>query len=104
MVGGYFPGGQMVKKSACNTGYPGSISGSERSAGGGHDHPLLYICLKNPMDRGAWWATAHGVTKSQIQLSMHSVGTRLYIRKNKREQVVYGPEKHRYHSVIYSSS
>ena len=42
----------------------GSISGSERSPGGGHGNPLQYSCLENPMDRGAWQATVHGVAKS----------------------------------------
>ena len=42
----------------------GSIPVSERSPGGGHDNPLWYSCLENPMDRGAWRATVHGVTKS----------------------------------------
>jgi len=37
--------------------------------GGGNFNPLQYSCLKNPMDRGAWWATVHGVTKSQTHLS-----------------------------------
>ena len=41
----------------------GSIPGSGRSLGGGHNNPLQYFCLENPMDRRAWWATAHGVTK-----------------------------------------
>ena len=41
------------------------ILGSGRSPGRGHDNPLQYSCLKNPMDRGAWWATVHGVAKSQ---------------------------------------
>ena len=41
----------------------GSIPGSGRSPGGEHDNPLQYSCLENPMDRGAWWATVHGVTK-----------------------------------------
>ena len=36
--------------------------------GGGNGNPLLYSCLENPMDRGAWWATVHGVTKSQTRL------------------------------------
>ena len=52
-----------------------SITGLERSPAGGHVNPLQCCCLKNPMDRGAWWATVHGVTKSQTQLkqlSMHS--------------------------------
>ena len=42
----------------------GSIPGSGRSPGGGHGNPLQYSCLENPMDRGAWWATVHGVAKS----------------------------------------
>ena len=40
------------------------ISGLGRSPGEGNGNPLQYSCLKNPMDRGAWWATVHGVTKS----------------------------------------
>ena len=46
------------------TGDVGSIPGLGRSPGGGHGNPLQYSCLKNPMDRGAWRATAHRVTKS----------------------------------------
>ena len=42
-----------------------SIPGSGRSPGGGHDNPLKYSHLKNPMDRGAWQATVHRVTKSR---------------------------------------
>ena len=43
----------------------GSIPGSGRSPGGGHGNPLQYSCLKDPMDRGAWWASVHGVAKSR---------------------------------------
>ena len=43
----------------------GSIPGLERSPGGGHINPLQYSCQENPMERGAWWATVHRVTKSQ---------------------------------------
>ena len=50
----------------------GSISEWGRSPGGEHGNPLQYSCLKNSMDRGAWWATVHGVTKSQAQLKQHS--------------------------------
>ena len=57
-----FPGGSEVKASACNAGDLGLIPGSERSPGGGNGNPLQYCCLENPMDRGAWWATVHGVT------------------------------------------
>ena len=48
-----------------NTGDVGSIPGSGRSPGGGNGNPLRYFCQGNPMDRGAWWATVHGVAKSQ---------------------------------------
>ena len=60
---------QTVKHLSTNAGDPGSIPGSGRSPGGEHGNPLQYSCLENPMDRGAWWATVHGVTKSQTQLS-----------------------------------
>ena len=51
--------------SACNAGDLGSIPGSGRSPGEGNGYPLQYSCLKKPMDRGAWQATAHGVAKSR---------------------------------------
>ena len=41
----------------------GSIPGSGRSPGGGHGNPLQYSCLENPMDRGAWWVTVHGLQR-----------------------------------------
>ena len=47
----------------------GLIPGSGRSPGGGNGCPLQYSCLENPMEGGAWRATAHGVTKSQTRLS-----------------------------------
>ena len=67
-----FPGGSDGKESACHAGDLGLIPGLERSSGGGHGNPLQYSCLENPMDRGAWWATARGVTESDMteQLSM----------------------------------
>ena len=46
-----------------------SIPGSRRSPGGGYDNPLQYSCLENPMSRGAWKATVHGITKSQTRLT-----------------------------------
>ena len=63
------PGGSDGKGSACSVGDLGLIPGSGRSPGRGHGYPLQYSCLENPMDRGAWWATAHGVAKSRTQLS-----------------------------------
>ena len=50
-------------ESAHNAGDPGRIPELGRSAGGGHGNPLQYSHLGNPMDRGAWRATVHGVTK-----------------------------------------
>ena len=58
-----FPGGSDDKQSACNAGDLDSIPGSERSPRGGNDNPLQYPCQENPMDRGAWMAKVHGVTK-----------------------------------------
>ena len=54
---------------ACNEWDLGSTPGSERSPGEGNGNLLQYYCLENPMDRGAWWSTVHGTTKSRIQLS-----------------------------------
>ena len=58
-----FPGGSEVKASTSNVGDPGSVPGSGRSPGEGNGNPLQYSCLGNPMDRGAWWTTVHGVAK-----------------------------------------
>ena len=64
-----FPGGAEVKGSACSVGDLGLIPGSGRSPGDGNGNPLQYSCLENPMDGGAWWATVHGVSNIQTQLS-----------------------------------
>ena len=53
----------VSKESACNAGDPGSIPGSGRSPGEGNGNPLQHSLLENPMDRGAWWATVHGVPR-----------------------------------------
>ena len=55
--------------SVYNVGDPGSIPGSGRSPGEGNGNPFQYYCLENPIDRGAWKATVHGVTKSRTRLS-----------------------------------
>ena len=64
-----FPGGSDGKESSCSARDPGSIPGLGRSPGEGNGKPLQYSCLGNPMDRGAWRATGHGVTKSRTRLS-----------------------------------
>ena len=70
-----WPGGSDDKESACNAGDLGSIPGLERSLGEGNGYPLQCSCLENSMDRGAWWATVHRVTKSWIQLKRLSMHT-----------------------------
>ena len=71
-----FPGASEVKASACNLGSVlGSVPVSGRSPGEGNGNPLQYSCLENPMEGGAWWATVHGVTKSQTRLSDFTLPT-----------------------------
>ena len=59
-----FPGGSDGKESTCNTGDLGLISVSGRCPREGNGYPLQYSCLENSMDRGAWWATVHGVSET----------------------------------------
>ena len=56
-------------ESACNAGDPGSVPGLGRFPGEGNGYPPQYLCLENPMARGAWRTTVHGVAKSQTQPS-----------------------------------
>ena len=58
-----FPHSAVGKESACSAGDLGSIPGSGRSPGEGNGNPLQYSCLENPMDRGAWQTTVHGVAR-----------------------------------------
>ena len=63
-----FPQWLSGKESTCSAGDAGDVSSipeSGRSPGGRHGNPLQYSCKENPMDRGMWWATVHGVAKSQ---------------------------------------
>ena len=64
-----FPGGSDSKESACSSGDLGLIPELGRSPEEGTGNPLQYSCLENSMDRGAWWATVHGVAKSHTQPS-----------------------------------
>jgi len=64
-----FPWGLDDKESACNAGDPCSIPGLGRSPGEGNGNPLQFSSLENSIDRGAWWATVHGVAESWTQLS-----------------------------------
>ena len=64
-------GGSDGKESACNVGDQASIPGSGRSLGEINVNPLHYSCLENSMDRGAWQATVHGVTESDMTEQLH---------------------------------
>ena len=68
MKAGDFPSGSDGKESASNAGNPVSITGSGRSPGEGGGYPLQCSCLENSMDRGAWWATVHTVTRNRTRL------------------------------------
>ena len=59
-----FPGCSVVKNLPASAGAMGLIPGSGRHPRDGNGNPLQYSCLENTMDRGAWWATVHGVAKS----------------------------------------
>ena len=78
----------------------GLVSGSGRSPGGGHGSPFQYSCLENPMDRGAWRATVHGVTKSQTRpkrLSTHRQGKaeRGKVSKKNMKRAQMNPPKYK---------
>ena len=93
-----FPGGSDGKASACNSGDPDSIPGLGRSPGEGNGNPLQYPCLVNPMDRGAWQATVHGVAKSGIRLSDFT----LYIKEEINQEGLYDTGNSTQDSVMTS--
>ena len=70
-----FPDGLVVKNPPANAGDEGSVPGLGRSPGEGNGSPLQCSYLENPVDRGAWWAIVHRVTKSQTQLKQLSMHT-----------------------------
>ena len=64
-----FPGSSAVKNPPAYTGDANLITGLGRSPREGNGNPLQYSCLGNPINREAWWATVHGVAKSQTRLN-----------------------------------
>ena len=78
-----FPGGADGKEPTANAGDirdVGSILEPGRSPEGGHINPLQYSCLENPMNRGAWRATVHRVTKSLTRLKLLSIHALINLR------------------------
>ena len=67
------PCGSDGKESTCNAGDLGPIPGLGTSLGGEHSNPLQYVCLENPMDRGAWWAIVNRVAQSRILLKQKNL-------------------------------
>ena len=70
-------GGSVGKESACNAGDTSLTPGLGRSPGGGQGNPVWYSCLENPVDRGAWRATAHGVTESNTTERLSTYGQKM---------------------------
>ena len=74
----------VVAQMVNNAGDPGMIPGWGRSPGEGDGNPLQYSCLENSRDRGAWWATVHGLEKRWTQLSnYHTIIVRYIVKNNK---------------------
>ena len=90
-----FPGGSDSKESACSVGYLCSIPGLEDFPGEGNGNHHQYSRPENPMERGVWWDTVHGVSKSWAQLSEY--------KWNRIEQPVEGT-KHDWHYSKHAKS
>ena len=84
-----FPGDASSKDLPVNGGditHMGLIPGWGRTPEGGHDNPLQYSCLENLMDRWAWWATTHRITKSWTQLKWFSTH-KGFLRQHKQPKI-----------------
>ena len=80
-----FTGGNSGKESTCQSRKhrdTGSITGSGRSPGVGNSTPLQYSCLENSMGKGAWWATVHGATKSDVTERLNTHTTKGLFKKH----------------------
>ena len=74
-----FPGRSVAKNLPANAGEEGLNPGSGRSPGEGNGNPLQYSCLENSIDRGAWRAIVHGVSKNRPRPSMHTPGVTVWL-------------------------
>ena len=104
-----FPDGSDGKKSACNPTWDlGLIPGSGRSPGEGHGYPLQYSCLENPMGRGAWRATVHGVAESRTRPMWLTLSLFFSLSKRAHEIVIWREKstftKKQFLNMIFQSS
>ena len=83
------PGRSDSKEFACNMEDLGSIPRLGRSPGEEHSKPLQYSCVENPMDRGAWRATVHGVTNERLSMQTVSVCVYISMYVDKEEQKMH---------------
>ena len=100
-----FSDGSDGKESACNEGDPSSIHGSGKSSEEGNGNSLQHSCLENPMDRGACWATVHGVAKSSDMtelLSTHMVREATLILEELKRTSTPAKTKYNSHKSIFS--
>ena len=81
----FFLVAEIVKNLVCNAEDPSSIPGLGRSPGEGSGNLFQYSCLGNTMDRGAWWGTVHGITKSWTRLSEFHFSSSLFCFLNGSE-------------------
>ena len=87
-----FPHSSVSKESTCNAGDPSSIPGLERSPGEGNGNPLQYSCLENPVDRGAWRTTVHGVTRVRHDLATKQQTQYLFFSANPQRFLILQSE------------
>ena len=102
-----FPGGSDSKESACNAADPGSIPGSGRSPGEGHSNPLQYSCLENPMDKGVWQATVHGMERVGHNWATEQQHISMTPKSLSRADLSYKLQSHLYNflmSIDFSTS
>ena len=91
-----FPGGSDGKESPYNAEDLGLTPESGRSPGEGNGNPLPYSCLKNSMDREAWWATVYGVAKSRTRLSDFQSLKEPFWSFRIRDDMVHKPDRLKY--------